>query len=119
MKSYTLKASSTSRGEVTASFESQLAEGKSGEVLVRNGFSQTNFTIFLARLAIRAIEAGYDEAKLAQVFKQVAAGNASQARHACADIAIEFEGEKPQSLGKLWGTGGAKSVPDLSILAGL
>lgn len=47
----------------------------------------------------------------------VAAGNASQARQAMADITITFEGEKEQSLGKLWGNGEVSVKPDLSLLA--
>lgn len=117
MKSYSVKIDS--RSEIANALASQLAEGKSGELLIRHGFSQANFITFLARLALKAIAAGYDEAKLTQVFRQVAAGNASQARQACADIVIEFEGEKPQSLGKLWGTGEAKIAPDLSVLKDL
>ena len=117
MKSYTVKVDS--RSEIANALCSQLAEGKSGEILIRNGFSQANFIAFLSRLAFKAIAAGYDEAKLAQVFKQVAAGNASQARQACADIVVEFAGDKPQSLGKLWGTGDAKVAPDLSLLGEL
>lgn len=117
MKSYTLK--STGRSEIATAYANQMAEGKSGEILIRNGFNQSNFVVFMARLALRAVAAGYDEAKLIIVLRQVACGNASQARQACADITIEFEGEKPQSLGKLWGTGDSKALPDLSALKDL
>lgn len=108
MKNYTVKYSGPSK--VAAALVSQLAAEKSGAVLIEAGFSQDNFTLFLARLAIKAVAAGYDETKLSALFRQMAAGNASQARQAMADITITLEGEKEQSLGKFWGES-PKSAP--------
>ena len=108
MKSYVTKYNGPSK--VAAALASQLAPTKAGHVLIESGFSQDNFTLFLARLAERAITAGYDEQKLSALFRQMAAGNASQARQAMADITITEEGGKEMSLGKFWGDS-PKSAP--------
>ena len=114
MKTY--KINNTGKSKVAASLAVQLEHGKAGQILVEAGFSQDTFCAFLAEFAIRAIKAGHDKSKLTTAFQMLAAGNASQARQACADLTIEIDG-KTQSLGAYWGkadNGGAK--PDLSLL---
>lgn len=92
MKSYTIHT--TGKSAIAAALATQLAPGKAGESLIRNGFSQGSFCAFLAELATRAIAAGYDSAKLADLFRQMAGGNASQARKACAELVIKIDGDK-------------------------
>lgn len=117
MKNYTIKATGTSK--VAAALASQLNKGKAGEILISAGFNQDTFAIFLANLASKALAAGYDAKKLAGLFRQVAAGNASQARQALADVVIEIEGEKPASLGAFWQGTDSKPAVDLSALEAL
>lgn len=117
MKSYTVKYSGPSK--VAAALASQLAADKSGSVLIESGFSQDNFTLFLARLALKAVAANYDETKLSALLRQMAAGNASQARQAMADITITLEGEKEQSLGKYWGDSPKSAPADATLYANL
>ena len=51
------------------------------------------------------------------MFGLISAVNASAAKQALADCTIVFEGEKPRSVSDFWGkTGGAKSLPNLSLL---
>ena len=83
------------------SLASQMQPDKAGAILVTNGFGKASFCLFLARLAIRAIEAGYDEKKLTLLFQAMDAGNASAAGKAAASIVITIDG-KAQSLAKFW-----------------
>jgi hypothetical protein len=117
MKSYTCSYSGPSK--VATALVSQLAPDKSGHVLVESGFTQDNFSLFLSRLAIRAVALKYDEVKLSALFRQMAACNASQARQALADVVITVDGEKPQSLGKFWGETPKSAPADASLYAGL
>lgn len=111
---YTVKCDS--RSDIANAFAVQLSEGRAGEVLIRDGFSQGNFVRFLARFAMRAIKAGYDEDKLVEALGLVAAGNASQAKTACKDISVRFEGkDKDVSLGDLWSSANGAAKPDVSI----
>lgn len=115
MKSY--KCSYTGKSKISASLVTQFAPTKAGNFLVENGFDQGNFETFLADFACRAIAAGHDQAKLARAFHQMSAGNASAARQAIADIQIEVEGEKPQSMGAFWGKDPKGGKPlDMSAL---
>lgn len=108
-KNYTVR--NTGRSAIAAALVTQVAPGKAGELLVRQGFNQVTFATFLANLAHRAISAGYDEKKLAELFRQMAAGNASQARQALEEVAIKFDGdEKEQSLSAYWGKHAPASV---------
>src|SRR6187431_1058434 len=70
------------------SLAAQMQADKSGAILVSNGFGKAAFCLFLARLAIRAVEAGYDEKKLTLLFQAMDAGNASAAGKAAASIVI-------------------------------
>jgi hypothetical protein len=100
-KNYTVR--NTGRSAIAAAIVTQVAPGKAGELLIRQGFNQMTFATFLANLATRAITAGYDEKKLAELFRQMAAGNASQARQALEEVAIKFDGDdKEQSLSTYW-----------------
>jgi len=83
------------------SLASQMQADKAGAILVSNGFGKASFCLFLAKLAIRAIEAGYDEKKLTLLFQAMDAGNASAAGKAAASIVITI-GDKSQSLAKYW-----------------
>lgn len=117
MKTY--KCSYTGPSKVATALVSQLAQDKAGHVLIESGFSQDNFVLFLTRLTMRAIAAGYDEVKLSTLLRQMAAGNASQARQALADVTIEVEGSKPCSLGKFWGDSPRSAPADASLYANL
>lgn len=116
MKNYTIKSTGTSK--IAAALASQLAPNKAGSVLINQGFNQDTFVMFLASLAMRAVAAKMDEKQLAGIFRQVAAGNASQARQALADVVITIDG-KDQSLGAFWGKTDAAPAVDLSALEGL
>jgi len=117
MKNYVVKYSGTSK--VAAALTAQLAPNRAGHVLIESGFNQDNFTLFIARLAIVAIKAGYDETKLAALLRQVGAANASQARQALADAVITVDGEKQQSLGAFWGDSGRAVPVDVSLYESL
>ena len=114
MKNYTIK--NNSKSKVAASLAVQLEQGKAGECLIQSGFSQDTFCAFLAAFALRAIKAGHDQSKLTTAFQMLAAGNASQARQACADLSITVDGGKEQSLGVFWGKTESGAKPDLSLL---
>jgi hypothetical protein len=107
--SYTIKNSG--RGKVASALCSQMASGKPGENLLR-GFSQDAFCQFLARLAKRAlVDLKLSEEQLTSAFIAVAAGNASQAKQACADLVVRFEGaDKDVSLESYWQSIGSKPV---------
>jgi len=75
----------------------QMQADKAGHILVTNGFGKASFCLFLTRLAIRAIAAGYDEKKLTLLFQAMDAGNASAAGKAAASIVITIDG-KAQSI---------------------
>lgn len=111
---YTVKCDS--RSDIANAFAVQLGEGRAGECLIRDGFSQGNFVRFLARFAIRAIKAGYDEDKLVEALNLVAAGNASQAKTACKDISVRFaDKDKDVSLGNLWSGASGAAKPNVGI----
>jgi hypothetical protein len=115
-KSYVLRNSAKS--EISAALATHLRDGGPGERLVRLGFSQANFSAFLADLAVRACAKGYDSSKLTALFTQCAAGNASQARQACKDISVKFEGaDKEQSLESLWAKATPTSINTDDLLA--
>ena len=115
--SYKITASSDSRSKLAQAYVAILAPGKAGEILVRQGFSQGTFAQFLAIYALRAAKAHLTEDQLADAFRAIGAGNASQVFQALADLTIQLDGkdEKPQSLSAYWGSGKAK--PDLSRVA--
>lgn len=113
MKSYTIK--NNSKSKVAANLAVMLEAGKAGEILIRDGFSQDSFCAFLADFALRAAKAGHDRAKLTTAFQMLAAGNASQARQALADVVIVIDG-KEQSLGAYWQKNSSATPPDLSLL---
>jgi hypothetical protein len=129
MKTYKLLLPAANRSAITAALASQMEDGKAGDLLIKEGFSQANFVLFLARLAEKATQAGYNADQIAQVFNQVAAGNSSQARQACKDIQITGDdfpaltnssGTKyNQTLEKVWGGSEAKVLPNLSLLGKL
>jgi len=117
MKNYTIKNAGNSK--VAAALANQLLPGKAGELLIHKGFSQDSFCEFLAELSLRAATAGFDRAKLTTILKQVAAGNASQARQALGDCIIVREGEKEISLNSFWGKTEGVAKADLSLLGEL
>lgn len=114
---YTIEYTGSSK--VAASLATQLSQGKAGEILITAGFSQETFCAFLANLAVRAISAKYKESDLAGLFVQMAAGNASQARQALAEVTLKLDGSEPQSLGKYFAKSDGKAKIDVSALAKL
>lgn len=114
-KSYSLKASGNSK--IAAALAKLCANGEIGEPLVRSGVSQGAFALFLARLAAKHLAAGKTPEQVADVFTLVSGGNASAARQALAECALEFDGEKAQSVSAFWlKSGGIAAAPNLSIL---
>lgn len=114
---YTISSPASVRSALAQAYVGLLADGKAGDLLVKNGFSQSNFATFLARYASRAIAAKHTPEQLAETFRAIGAGNASQVRQALADLVIIIDDGKPQSLSAYWGTGDAK--PDTSKIAAL
>lgn len=117
MKSY--KINSDKAGKIGKALASQLTEGKAGAVLITAGFSQDSFTLFLADLAHRAVNAGKTVEETASLFRMIAAGNASQAKQALADVEITVDDGKPQSLGAFWSKSERGPIVDLSSLGAL
>jgi hypothetical protein len=96
-----------------------MAEGKPGEVLVRNGFGKDAYCRFLAKVASAGVAAGMTEDQLFSLFSQLDAGNSSAVRQACEAIMITFDGEKAQNFASLFPAHSGKGgKPDLT-LAGL
>lgn len=120
MKSYTLKPDGNSK--IAAALCKLCLPGQPGEALVRSGCNQEAFVLFLANLAADRLNASRPGGaktplQLAEIFTLCSGGNASAARQALNDCAIEFEGEKPQSVGAYWTKSGNKSAaPNLSLL---
>lgn len=116
MKTTTYKLTSDG-GKIAAALVKMSQPGEAGESMVRNGMNQASFCLFLARIAAKFIEAGKTPEQLADVFALLSGGNASAAKQALNDCTIEFEGEKPSSVGAYWGkTGEGKAAPNLSML---
>jgi hypothetical protein len=107
---YTLTA--TNKSKVGQSFAGYCAQGKAGEILITHGCNTVAWSKFLATLAIRAIEAGDDEEKLALRFRRVNAGNASQVRQAIDDLSIVVDGGKAQSVSSFWKSEGIKAIDE-------
>lgn len=117
MKSYVL--SCTDKSKVAQAFVRFGTPGGLAEPLIRNGWSQAAFTVFLAQLAhFQLCDRKVDATTLAVVFSLVQAGNSSAAKQAVEKLSIRFDGdEKSQSVGAYWAKSGHSApAADLSIL---
>lgn len=108
-------------GKATAALAKFCAQGEIGESLLRSGMNQSAFTLFVAKLAKRAFDAGRTPEQTAEILSLVCACNASQAKQALEKCSIEWEGdEKKQSVADYWiKLGGAKGPLNLSALSDL
>lgn len=115
-KTYKLETGSKG-GKIAAALVKMCQVGAVGEPLLRSGVSQDAFCIFLARVAEARLKAGKTPEQVADAFILLSGGNASAARQALNDCTVEFEGEKPTSVGAYWlKAGGGKAAPNLSAL---
>lgn len=104
-------------GKIAAALVKMSQPGTVGETMIRNGMNQASFCLFLARIAAQFIAAKKTPEQLADVFALLSGGNASAAKQALNDCTLEFEGEKPQSVGAYWGRNSeGKAAPNLSML---
>lgn len=116
MKNYTLEV--RGRSKIAAALAKKSQAGQPGEILIRSGCNQSNFCLFLVRLAIDLQEKEKDESVMHSAFNLVSGGNCSAAQKAMAEnLDIIIEGEKKQSLSAYWGQGdgGPAVAPDLSV----
>ena len=86
---YSLSVDGESRSKQAASLAAFLSEGKAGECIVRHGLSNETWALFLARLCLRAANAGHDEQAIAALLVGVSAGNLSAAGKILNSITIE------------------------------
>lgn len=132
MKSYTLSPSGSSK--IAASLCKLCADGAIGSSLIREGCSQTAFSLFIARLAHQQlVEKGKTAEDLAVMFDMTSAANASAAKQALQDCMLTTDEEthiavlgknaknkegalNPFSVLSYWKSiGGIKAAPNLAI----
>ena len=125
MKSYRLEA--TGNSTIAASLAKLCQQGEIGEPLIIRGFSQSNFTQFIAALCAAQLAKGKTAAQLAAVLEMVSACNASAARQAMENGISVFgtehnkkdkEGKETEvTLETLWERlGTKKAAPNLALL---
>ncbi len=126
-------------GKIASALVQMAPPGELGETLIRNGFSQPVFVLFLAQLATRIIKAGGTPEQVAEALELVSGANSSAARQALGGCAIDFPGCSDEEWAKFGGSfigkgaerkrtcpltveqyweakGGPKTVPNISVL---
>jgi hypothetical protein len=125
MKTYKIEPSGS--GKIALSLCKRCGPGQIGETLVRNGCSQSAFSLFVAKLASeQLVEKGRTPEQLAEVFDLVSACNASAAKQALAQCNLYAEeicnkdkagNLQPMLVETYWKSiGGGKAVPNTSLL---
>jgi hypothetical protein len=110
MKSYKLKV--TNKSGVGAVYAKYCLPRMIGEILITNGCGKVAFSKFTAAVATLAINAGDDEDKLAQRFRSLNVGNASQVRQAIQDLRMTFSDGETMLVKNYWKENGVKSSDD-------
>lgn len=114
---YTLKV--ITKSKLAAVYAQYCAEGKAGEILIKAGCNTDAFATFASLVAQRALENGEDAPTLAERFKNLCIGNASQVRQAIQELQIEIDGEKAQSISTYWQKSGLVEQPIVSRLGAI